>query len=378
MIPYGRQLIEDDDVAAVVDAVRSDWLTTGPRVAAFEADLAAATGVLHAVALSSGTSALHAIYAAYGIGPGDEVVVPAITFAATANAALYLGARPLFADIDATTGLVDPSSAAALVTERTKAIVGVDYSGLPADYNALREAIGGRDIALIADAAHSLGASDAGRPSGSLADASILSFHPVKHVTTGEGGAVVTGDADIRARVAAFRSHGIGGCPEDQVAEGPWYQGMRLLGYNYRITDIQCALGQSQLRKLERFVSRRRAIAARYDIALAGLPGIDLPGRRAGALSSWHLYVIRVREGAALRRRMFDRLRADGLGVQVHYLPVYRHPYYEQLGYPAGLCARAEAFYARAISIPLFPAMTDEDVERVISVVSIAADEILG
>lgn len=377
MIPYGRQTIEEDDVEAVIEALRSDWLTTGPRVALFERALAATTGTVYAAVVNSGTAALHAAYAARGVGPGDEVVVPALTFAATANTVLYLGARPVFADVDAATGLIDPASVATVIGPRTKAIVGVDYAGLPADYDALRAVAHGTEIAIVADAAHSLGAVDNGRPSGSLADASTLSFHPVKHITTGEGGAVVTDQAMIHSQVTAFRSHGITRDPQGIAAEGPWYQAMHVMGFNYRLTDVQCALGLSQLAKLGRFVARRREIAAQYDEAFGEIAGLLLPGRRARAESSWHLYVVRVRD-ATRRRAFFERLRADGLGVQVHYVPVYRHPYYQSLGYRSGQCPRAEEFYASSVSLPIYPAMTGQEVQRVTDVVRSAADDMLN
>ncbi len=375
-IPYGRQLVEDDDVAAVVAALTSDFLTTGPEVAAFERDLELATGASHVVVVNSGTAALHAAYDALGVA-GGEVVIPPLTFAATGNAALYLGARPVFADVDPATGLIDVDQATAAVTDRTRAIVAVDYTGLPADYDGLRRAVAGRPVPIVADAAHSLGAHDGGRPVGTLADATTLSFHPVKQITTGEGGAVATMDAGIRDRVATFRTHGI---TRDRARlradEGPWHQEMQHLGFNYRLTDVQCALGRSQLRKLRRFVERRRAIDARYDEALGPVQSLAIPGRREGAESSWHLYVLRVAR-ADRRRTFFERLRAAGLGVQVHYPMVYDHPFYRDLGYRAGSCPVAEDYSRRAVSIPLFPAMTDADVDRVIETVTAASREVL-
>ena len=375
-IPYGRQLVEDDDVAAVVGALRSDFLTTGPEVVAFERDLEAATGARHVVVLNSGTAALHAAYDALGVA-GGEVVIPPLTFAATGNAALYLGARPVFADVDPATGLIDPERAAAAVTERTRAIVAVDYTGLPADYDRLRQAVAGRGVAIVADAAHSLGANDGGRPVGTLADVTTLSFHPVKQITTGEGGAVATDVDAVRDRVATFRTHGITRDRARQRAdEGPWHQEMQHLGFNYRLTDVQSALGRSQLRKLGRFVGRRRAIAARYDEAFASVRSLTIPGRRDGAESSWHLYVLRVAR-ADRRRAFFEALQGAGLGVQVHYPMVYDHPYYRELGYRPGSCPAAEDYSSRAVSIPLFPAMTDSDVDRVVETVIAASREVL-
>jgi dTDP-4-amino-4,6-dideoxygalactose transaminase len=328
--------------------------------------------------VNSGTSALHAAYAAIGLGPGDEIITSPMTFAATGNAALYLGARPVFVDIDPATGLIDPALVESAITSRTRAIVAIDYTGLPADYDTLRRIADERNLKLVADAAHSLGATDSGRPVGTLADVTALSFHPVKLITTGEGGAVLTNEPAVHARVLQFRSHGMV-YEQSRLSrnEGPWYMEMQGLGYNYRMTDIQCALGRSQLRKLPGFLSRRRAIAARYDRELASVAGLELPGRRQGAESAWHLYVVRVSD-ATRRRAFFETLRGRGIGVQVHYLPVYRHPYYQDLGYADGLCPRAEDFYARAVSLPIFPGLTDGDIERVIETVAAVAREVLA
>jgi UDP-4-amino-4,6-dideoxy-N-acetyl-beta-L-altrosamine transaminase len=381
MIPYGHQLIEDDDIEAVVSALRSDFLTTGPRIASFERDLEAATGAAHAAVVNSGTAALHAAYAAAGIGPGDEIVTSPLTFAATGNAALYLGARPVFADVRADTGNLDPECVLGAITNRTKAIVPVDYTGLPADYDPLREIATARGIALIADSSHSLGATYKGRSVGTLADASTFSFHPVKTVTTGEGGAVLTDDAALNERVLTFRTHGIVHKRESfshPERGGDWYHEMQILGFNYRMTDISAALGQSQLGKLARFIARRRQIAARYDVELASIPGLRLPAVPAGLEPAWHLYVIRVLGSTSTRRPFFERLRSRGIGVQLHYIPVYRHPYYEELGYRGGCCPVAEDFSDRAMSIPIHPGMTDHDVDRVIEAIAKTAGEILG
>ncbi len=283
-IPYGRQWVDEDDIAAVAEVLRSDFLTTGPAVPAFESALTEITGARHAVAVSSGTAALHAMYFAAGIGPGDEVITSPLTFAATSNAALYLGATVRFADVDPSTGNIDPAAAAALVTDRTRAIVAVDFAGHPADYAALRSAIGPREIALLADAAHSLGATDGGRTVGTLADASALSFHPVKPITTAEGGAILTNDGQLAGRAARFRTHGITRDPAQMQAADPdaWCYEQHDLGFNYRLTDVQAALGRSQLRHLGPFVARRRAIAARYDAAFAEVEGIQTPDRPHG------------------------------------------------------------------------------------------------
>lgn len=377
VIPYGRQWLDDDDIAAVVEVLRSDYLTIGPAVGRFERALTDATGAAHAVALNSGTSALHAMYFAAGIGPGNEIITSPLTFAATANAALYLSATVRFVDVESDTGNLDPDLVEDAITERTKAIVPVDFAGHPADYDRLRTIADQHSLKLLADAAHSLGATYKGRPVGTLADATELSFHPVKPVTTAEGGAVVTDDPELARRAARFRTHGItkDASELEHTDEGPWWYEQHGLGFNYRITDVQAALGASQLRKLERFIKRRRDIAAMYDEALAGIDGLELPGRRADVEPGWHLYVVRTRDPNH-RRPLFERLRAEGLGVQVHYLPVYWHPYYAQLGYRRGECHVAESYYSRALSLPVFPAMQDDDVARVIDVVHTAVDEL--
>jgi perosamine synthetase len=374
-IPYGRQWVDEEDIAAVVEVLGSAYLTTGPAVSAFEAALCQATGAKHAVALNSGTSALHAMYFAAGIGPGDEIITSPLTFAATANAALYLGATVRFVDVEPDTGNLDPYLVEAAITERTKAIVPIDYAGHPADYDRMRAITDRHGLMLLADAAHSLGATYKGRPVGTLADASELSFHPVKPITTAEGGAVVTDDPEIARRAARFRTHGITREQSEleDADEGAWWNEQHDLGFNYRLTDIQAALGISQLRKLERFVARRREIAAAYDAALADVHSLELPGRRDDVVPGWHLYVVRTRD-PSLRRPLFDRLRASGIGVQVHYVPVYWHPYYARLGYRRGTCPKAESFYGRAVSIPMFPAMTTDDVAQVVAAIQRSVD----
>ncbi len=379
MIPYGRQWLDDDDFAAVADVLRSDHLTTGPLVERFEAALCELTGCTAAAVVNSGTAALHAGYAALGLGKGDRIVTSPLTFAATANAALYLGAEVTFADVSDDTGNLDPAAAEAAIDERTRLLVAVDYAGHPADYPALRRVASKRGLSLVADAAHSLGATLNGTQVGKLADLTTTSFHPVKPITTAEGGAVLSDDTALIARARRFRTHGI---VREQASmqrdEGPWYYEMQELGWNYRLTDLQCALGVSQMRKLAGFLQRRRQIAVRYDEALRDCATLRLPTQRSGASSGYHLYVVRVQGDATKRRPFFERLRARGLGVQVHYLPVYLHPYYERLGYRAGLCPVAEDFYARAVSLPMFPKMSDAEIDRVIEVVREVADEILG
>lgn len=376
-LPYSTQWIDEDDIAAVERVLRSGWLTTGPAVEQFESALAAATGARHAVAVNTGTAALHTAYAAAGLGPGDEIVTTPLTFVATASAALMLGATVRFADIDPTTGNLDPARVADLVNERTRLITAVDFAGHPADYAALRDAGGRRAPLLIADAAHSLGASADGTPVGSLADITCLSFHPVKSMTTAEGGAVLTGSDSIDKAARRFRNHGIVRDPDELVRPGAgWYYEVQSLGMNYRLPDILCALGISQLRRLEPFVARRRAIAGAYAQALSDIDALELPAEQAGVRSSWHLYVVRVRDG---RRRdaFYDALRREGLLVQVHYLPVYRHPYFERLGYAAGQCPVADDFSGRALSLPLYPKMTDDEVGRVVDTVRRVARTVL-
>jgi perosamine synthetase len=367
-LPYGRQSIDDDDIEAVVAALRSDWLTTGPRVPRFEEAVASACGAGGAVAVSSGTAALHAAMRAIGIGPGDEVIVPAMTFAATANAVVYCGGRPVFADVEPDTLLLSRESVERLIGPRTRAVVAVDYAGQPCDYDALRTLTEPRGLKLVADACHSLGAYDRGRRVGSIADVSALSFHPVKHITTGEGGAVVSNDENVIASARIFRNHGITTDHRQREKQGSWFYEMTALGYNYRITDIQCALGISQLTKLERWVDRRREIAARYDDALRGLPDVRPLQTRPEARHAYHLYVVSIGDSVAGGRDgVFSALRAVGIGVNVHYIPVHLHPFYRrEFGTSRGTCPVAEAAYERIVSLPMFPAMRDSDVDRVV------------
>jgi UDP-4-amino-4,6-dideoxy-N-acetyl-beta-L-altrosamine transaminase len=384
-IPYGRQSITDEDIDAVVRVLRGDWLTTGPAVDAFEAALAQRGGTGHAVAVSSGTAALHVAYAALNLSPGDDIVTTPLTFVATANAALMLGASVKFADVEPDTGNLNAETVGALVTQRTRLIVGVDFAGHPADYDALRALTHGR-IRLVADGAHSLGATYRGRAVGSLADATTLSFHPVKTITTGEGGAILTGDPEVAATARMLRNHGIvrpgegarrkGGNEASGGKRPAWYYDVRTVGCNYRIPDILCALGSSQLGRLDAFVERRRELAMRYRAAMAGFDGIEQPVERDDVRSCWHLYVLRVRE-AARRDAFFDKLRELGLGVQVHYKPIHLHAIFAERGYRVGSCPVAEDFAARAVSIPLYPGMTDADAARVIETVERACREVL-
>lgn len=376
-VPYGRQWVEEEDIQAVVDVLRGDYLTTGPLVAAFEDSLKSATGARHAVAVNSGTSALHVAYFAAGLQAGDEIITSPLTFAATSNAALYLGANVRFIDVDPNTGNINPMLIGEAITDKTKLIVPVDFTGLPADYDAIQEIATKHNLKIVADAAHSLGATYKGRLVGALADATELSFHPVKPVTTAEGGAIVTNDASIAKRAAMFRTHGITKDPEDMATnEGGWFYEMQVLGFNYRITDVQCALGVSQMKKLATFIARRRAIAKKYTEAFTDMNQIELPPMLEGIESGWHLYIIRVIDGDR-RKALFDKLRELGLGVQVHYIPVHYHPYYQQLGFEKGQFPVAEDYYARAISLPIFPKMSDNDVNSVIERVKVAIQDVL-
>lgn len=373
-LPYGRQWVDDDDIAAVTAVLRSDYLTTGPAVVAFEESLVAATGARNAVAVNSGTSALHAMYFAAGLEPGDEVITSPLTFAATANAALYLGADVRFVDVAPDTGNLDPTLVREAITDRTRLVVSVDFAAHPADYDELHAATHGSRATVVADAAHSLGATYKGRQVGTLAAATEVSFHPVKPVTTAEGGAVLTDDPLLARRASLFRTHGITRDVDLMESdEGPWWYEQHHLGYNYRLTDVQAALGSSQMSKLGPFIQRRRAIAARYTSAFAGISELIVPTERSYVQSGWHLYVIRVAGDSGRRRPFFEHLRANGLGVQVHYIPVYFHPYYQRLGFERGTCPVAEDFYSRAVSLPIYPQMSDDQVdsciERVLSAV---------
>jgi perosamine synthetase len=369
LLPYGRQTIGEDDVAAVIETLRSDWLTTGPKVAEFEMALAAVAGTSDTVAVSTGTAALHAAMYALGVGPGDEVIVTAMTFAASANCAAFLGATPVFVDVDPDTLLIDPVQVEARITHRTKAIVAVDYAGHPCEYDALAAIAGKHGLALVDDASHALGGSYRGRPVGSLALLSTFSFHPVKHVATGEGGAVATDDGDLARRLRLFRNHGITTDFRQRAAEGAFAYEMVELGYNYRLSDIQCALGITQLAKLPASVARRQAIARQYDAAFRQLPAVKPLAVRGDVSHAYHLYVIRLDLDAltADRAAIFRALRAEGIGVNVHYLPVHLHPYYRShFATRAGDCPVAEAAYQRLLSLPMFPAMTDGDVGDVV------------
>ena len=373
MIPYGRQSIGEDDIAALVDVLRSDWITTGPKIDEFEEEFAGFVQARHAVAVSSGTAALHAAMFAAGVRPGDEVIVPCLTFAASANAVVHQGARPVFADVDDETLLIDPRRVESLVNDKTKAIVAVDYSGQTCDFDALREVADSHGLVLLDDACHSIGGGYRDRAAGSLADLNTFSLHPVKNLTTGEGGMVTTDNRDYAEKMRRFRNHGITSDHRRRADRGTWFYEMVELGYNYRITDFQCALGISQLRKLPGWIRRRREIASRYTDAFASLPDVRVPRTPPWSSPAWHLYVLRIdfRRLRRSRQQIMDRLREKGVGTQVHFIPVHLHPYYKNtFGTRAGLCPVAEAAYEQLLSLPVYPAMSDVDVNRVITAVS--------
>jgi perosamine synthetase len=373
MLPYGRQWISDEDIAAVVDVLRSDWLTTGPKVAEFERGFAACVGAREAVAVSSGTAALHAAVYAAGIGPDDEVIVPAMTFAATANAVVFQGGRPVFADVEPDTLLLDPRQVAAKITSRTKAIIAVDYAGQPCDYDTLRAIAVRHHLRLIADACHALGAEDKGRTAGTLADLTAFSFHPVKHIATGEGGMIATGDPALAERMRRFRNHGIATDHRQRAEQGTWYYEMQDLGYNYRLSDLHCALGLSQLRKLPVWLERRREVARRYDGALGSGSIVRPLGVRRDVAHAYHLYVVCVdaARSTAGRQTIYAALRAEGIGVNVHYLPVHLHPFYrERFHTRPGDCPAAEAAYEAMLSLPMCAHLSNADVDDVVAAIS--------
>ena len=370
-LPYGRQALEEDDVQAVLAVLRSDRLTTGPHVEAFERAMADAVGAPHAVALSSGTAALHAAMFAAGVGPGDEVIVPAVTFAASANAVLYQGGSPVFADVRPETLNVDPADVAAKLTPRTRAVVAVDFAGQPANLDALGAIARGHGLPLVEDAAHALGAEYRGRRVGALADLTTFSFHPVKHITTGEGGLVATGDAGRAGRLRRFRNHGFETEFGERHARGDVYSPMVDLGYNYRLTDLQCVLGLSQLTRLEPILKRRAEIAQRYRAELGDQPGLALLTVAPDVRHAWHIFPVLLEPDrlSADRATVLAALRAENIGATVHYVPVYWHPYYQARGYARGSCPRAEWAFERLLTLPLFPAMTERDVDDVLTAV---------
>ncbi len=367
LLPYGRQSISESDIEAVTDVLRSDWLTTGPKVGEFEEAFAAFVGARFAVGFNSGTSALHGAAFAAGLGPGDEAITTPMTFCATSNCVLYQGARPVFADVSTDTLNLDPEQVQAKITSHTKAILPVDYAGHPADLDAMLEIAERHELTVIEDASHALGAELRERRVGQISHMTTFSLHPVKHLTTGEGGVVTTDRADLAETLRRFRNHGISSDARSRQSAGQWQYEMVLLGMNYRLPDINCALGLSQMPRLPGNLARRRAIAAAYADQLAGVEGLILPTVRDGANPAWHLYPVRV---GAQRTEVFRALRAENIGVNVHYIPVHLHPYYRaRFGFIGGEYPVAEAAYEGLISLPMFHAMTDSDVEDVVHAV---------
>lgn len=370
---YGHQYIDDADVEAVVRVLRSDFLTCGPEIEKLEKRLCGLTGAKHAVVVSNGTAALHIACQAAGVGAGDEVITTPITFAASANCALYCGAKPVFADIDAKTYNIDPDSVAEKITDATKAVVAVDFTGQAVELDRLLSICHEKGITLIEDGAHSIGTLYDGKAVGSIADMTTFSFHPVKTVTGGEGGAVLTNDDELYTRLKLFRAHGITREADllEHPSHGGWYYEQIELGMNYRMTDMQAALISSQLDKLEKFQKRRKEIVAKYNEAFSALPELFVQEEIPQSDTTRHLYILRLRPETLKigRKRFFEAMAAENICCNVHYIPVYWHPYYERLGYEKGICPKAEKLYGEMMSLPLYYAMTDQDVEDVITAV---------
>ena len=373
-IYYGRQWIDEDDVKAVCDVLRSDYITCGPKVDEMERTLESFTGAKYAVAVSNGTAALHCACLAAGIHEGDEVITTPLTFAASANCALYCGAKPIFADIDPNTYNIDPSSIREKITDKTKAVVAVDFTGQAVQNKEIREICDEYGLFFIEDAAHAIGTKYSGKQVGSLADMTCFSFHPVKTITGGEGGAVTTNDEQLYKRLMLFRTHGIThdeSLMEDLPHEGPWYYEQIALGFNYRITDFQAALIVSQMKKLDIFMQRRKDIVQQYDEAFSKIPELIVQQEIPESDTCRHLYIIQLNLDKlnCTRREFFDAMSAENVQCQIHYVPVYWFPYYQHLGYEKGLCPNAEKVYNGIMSIPLYPKMSNQDVRDVIHAV---------
>ncbi len=377
-IGYGHQYIDDADIQAVVEVLKSDYLTCGPKINEAETKLCEITGAKHAVLIANGTAALHATIFAAGIGPGDEVITTPITFAASANCALYCGAKPIFADIDPETYNIAPDSIERCITERTKAVIAVDFTGQAVEIDRIREICDQHGLVFIEDAAHSLGTKYNGKPVGSLADMTEFSFHPVKTCTAGEGGAITTNDDTLYKQLLLFRTHGITRVQEwmDKPSEGGWYYQQIALGYNYRMTDMQAALLSSQLDKLGKFAARRKELVRRYDAAFSQMPEITVQKEIPESDTVRHLYILQFNLEMLKcgRREIYDALQAEGVGVNVHYIPTYLFPYYQQLGYQKGSCPNAERLYERIVSIPLYYSLTNEQQDKVVEAVKKIVD----
>ncbi|MDD5436884.1 MAG: UDP-4-amino-4,6-dideoxy-N-acetyl-beta-L-altrosamine transaminase [Candidatus Omnitrophica bacterium] len=375
IIPYGHQSVDASDITSVKDVLKSDWLTQGPKVRAFEDALCAYTGARYAVSVSSGTAALHIAALAAGLKHGDEVITSPITFLASANCILYCGARPVFGDIDPETVNIDPSNIRAGITRKTRALLPVHFAGHPCDMKEINAIAGKNGLIVIEDAAHAIGARYKDERVGSCkySDMAIFSFHPVKTITTGEGGAVLTNSKVLYQKLMMLRNHGTTKDPgsiDKRMGDCAWYYEMHELGFNYRITDIQAALGLSQLKRIDSFIKRRHEIAGVYNKAFDGNEYFDIPIEKDHAYSAYHIYPLRLKDRFSRKRReIFARMRKEGLGVQVHYIPVYLQPYYRKLGYKKGSCVNAESYYQRAISIPIYPGLKAAEVARVIDTV---------
>ncbi len=382
-IPYGRQSIDASDKKAVEKVLGSDWITQGPKIKEFEDSLCRYTGARYAVSVSSGTAALHLACLAAGIRAGDEVIISPLTFIASANCVLYCGGKPVFADVRKNGADIDPHEIAAKITRETRAIIPVHFAGHPCNMSRIRNIARKNSLLVIEDAAHALGAKYYGSNIGSCiySDMAIFSFHPVKSITTGEGGVVMTNRKDLFEKLIAYRNHGISKENFLGKSHGPWYYEMQHLGYNYRLTDIQAALGISQINKLDRFVALRRKIAAFYDRAFTRNKFFDILSERKGTQSAYHLYPIMIKGASGIeekRRKMFESLRAGGIGVQVHYIPVHLQPFYQRkFGFKAGDFPRAEDFYSRVISLPIYPALKSAQLHRVVDTVYAVCQKIM-
>lgn len=368
-LPYAKQWIDSEDIKAVEEVLQDDFLTTGPKVTQFEQKMAQYVGAKYAVSFINGTAALHAACYAANIQFGDEVITTPLSFVATANCILYHGALPVFADIDPSTYNISPKSIQSLITEKTKAIIPVDFSGQACDYDEILLIAKKNNLIVIEDAAHALGAKYKGKSIGSISDMTMFSFHPVKHITTGEGGIITTNNEEFYEKLVQFRNHGITrDFKKFKNNDGPWFYEMQLLGFNYRLNDIQAALGISQLKKINKFISIRKKYVELYNQAFADMSSIQIPKQLQGSDSSWHLYVIRLNleKLSCDRKTIFEALQKENIGINVHYIPIYLHPFYQSIGYKKGLCPIAEKTYEEIITLPLFPLMSEEDVMDVI------------
>ncbi|MFH0969680.1 MAG: UDP-4-amino-4,6-dideoxy-N-acetyl-beta-L-altrosamine transaminase [Patescibacteria group bacterium] len=372
MVLYGKQSIDRYDIEAVIKTLKSDFLTTGPKVLEFEKKFAIYVGAKYAVAVSSGTAALHLACLAVGLKKGDEIITSPMTFAASANCALYCGAKPVFVDINVKNGLIEENLIEKKINSKTKIIIPVHYTGLPCEMEKIKEIAGKHNLIVIEDACHALGAEYKNTRIGdcTYSNMAVFSFHPVKHITTGEGGMITTNSEELYQKLLLFRTHGITK-DSDKLSnkkEGSWFYEMQELGFNYRITDIQCALGISQLKKIKKFVKKRREIAKKYDKAFSKIGGIETIKETQGCKNAYHLYVIKVKNKEA-RLKLFNYLKENNIFCQVHYIPVYWHPYYQKLGYKKGICPKAESFYERIISLPIYPSLKNKELEKVIKII---------